>query len=176
MPDTDSSDIPASGDHAPGSLQLIQSFANTLTTDPDMDRLRSREEAATWLHTAGLLPDDGGLTNSEHAALLRLRNSIKEIATARTDDEEDAEAVAHLTKALADGRVILAADSVNTVQLASAARASYPNIVAAFAIAISGSAEAGTWPRLKACIAPNCGKTFYDGSTASNALRCPDHV
>lgn len=133
-------------DSSPGPLDLIQSLANTVT---DGDRLRTREEAAGWLHEAGLLPEGGGVSNSEHAALLRLRDSIRDVLAAHTQGREDADAAARLTRALVDGRLVLTVDPASTVRLASAARASYPNIVAAIAIAIAEAAADGTWPRLK---------------------------
>jgi hypothetical protein len=56
-----------------GPLQLIQTFANTLGGSPATDQLGTREEAAAWLRAARLLPAEAGLSNSEHAALVRLR-------------------------------------------------------------------------------------------------------
>jgi hypothetical protein len=125
----------ASGDPAP--LHLIQSFAGTLSADPDTDPLRSRETAPGWLRTAGLLPAEAGLTTSEHAALLRLRTSIRDVLAAHADGREDAEAAARLTKALADGRLVLVIGPASTVRLAS-----YPNLVAAIAIAMAKSVTA----------------------------------
>ena len=98
MPHLDSS---ASGDSAsgdPAPLHLIRSFAGTLSADQDTDPLRSREAAAAWLRTAGLLPAEVGLTTSEHAALLRLRTSIRDVLAAHAGGREDAEAAARLTK------------------------------------------------------------------------------
>ena len=143
-------DYPASSDPDPDPAppHLIQSFASTLSADPDTDPLRTREAAAAWLRTAGLLPAEAGLTTSEHAALLRLRTSIRDVLAAHADGRADAEAAARLTKALADGRLVLTVAAASTVRLASAARASYPNLVAAIAVAIAESAASGTWPRL----------------------------
>jgi predicted RNA-binding Zn ribbon-like protein len=67
-------------------------------------------------------------------------------------------------------------DAASLVQLASAARASYPGVVAAIAVAIAEAAAAGTWLRLKACAAPGCGLAFYDHSAASDARTCDEHV
>jgi hypothetical protein len=122
---------------------MIQSLARTLRPDQDADLLRSREEAAAWLHKAGLLPADAGLSNSEHAALLRLRDSIRDALAARAEGRADDDADARLTRALADGRLVLTIGQNGAPRLASAARASYPNLVAAVAIAI---AESGDWP------------------------------
>jgi hypothetical protein len=147
MPHLDSH---ADGDSARGdltSLHLIQSFAGTPSANPDTDPLRSRETAADWLRTAGLLPAEAGLTTSEHAALLRLRTSIRDVLAAHAAGRADAEAATRLTKALADGRLVLTVGPAGSVRLASAARASYPNLVAEIAIAMAESAASGTWPR-----------------------------
>ena len=142
-------------DPAPGPLHLVQSLANTLSadpqstdprTDPQADLLSTREEAAAWLRAVGLLAAEAGLSNSEHAALLRLRESVREVLAAHAGGRQDAAAAARLTKALAEGRLVVIVDPASTVRLASAARASYPGIVAAFAVAIAESATAGTWP------------------------------
>ena len=133
-------------DHASGPLRLVQSFANTLSAEPGADLLGTREEAAAWLHAAALLPAKAGLSNSEHAALLRLRESVRDVLAAHADGREDAEAAARLTRALAEGRLVVTVDAASTVRLASAARASYPSVVAAIAVAIADAAAAGTWP------------------------------
>ena len=138
---------------APSPAQLIQSLARTLSADQETDLLSSREEAAAWLRTAALLPAEAGLSNSEHAALLRLRDSIRDVLAAHADGRQDAAAAARLTKALADGRLVLTVDAVRTPQLASAARASYPNLVAEVAVAIAAAAADGAWPPRKLALA-----------------------
>jgi predicted RNA-binding Zn ribbon-like protein len=160
-------------DPASGALHLIQSFANTLSAEPDTDLLGTREEAAAWLHAAALLPAETGLTNSEHAALLRLREAVRDVLAAHGDGRLDAEAAGRLTKTLAEGRLIVTVDPASTVRLASAARASYPSVVAGIAVAVADSAAAGAWLDLKSCQAPHCGRAFYDDSGSS---RCPAHT
>ena len=159
-----------------GPLQLIQVFANTLGVSPATDQLGTREEAAAWLRAAELLAADAGLSNSEYAALLRLRESIRDVLAAHTRGREDGDAAARLTKALADGRLVLTVDAASAVHLASAARSSYPNLVADIAVAIAGSAASGAWPRLKACSAPQCGQAFYDESGSAGARTCSAHA
>ena len=158
-----------------GPLQLIQAFANTLGASPDADQLGTREQAPDWLRAAGLLPAEAGLSNSEYAALLRLRESIRDVLAAHTGGREDVDAAARLTRALADGRLVLTVDPASAVRLASAARASYPNLVAAVAIAIAGSTVSGGWPRLKSCSYPQCGQAFFDETDPPSAIRCAAH-
>ncbi|HEY7265553.1 MAG TPA: ABATE domain-containing protein [Trebonia sp.] len=166
----------ADGGHpAPGPLVLVQSLANTLRASQEGDPLGAREDAAEWLLAAGLLPAGSALSNSDHAALLRLRESLRDFLAARTDGRQD-DAAARLTKALADGRVVVTVDPPGAIGLASAARASYSSLVAAIAVAIAESAAAGTWPRLKSCSAAGCGVAFYDGSDSAAAARCAAHA
>jgi hypothetical protein len=138
-------------DAAPGPLSLVQSLANA-------DSLDTREEAAAWLRAASLWPAESGLSGSEHAALLRLRDAVRDTLAAHTDGREDAEAATRLTKTLAEGRLVVTVDAASRVQLATAARSSYPSVVAAFAVAIAETAAAGTWLRLKF----RAGQASYD--------------
>jgi predicted RNA-binding Zn ribbon-like protein len=156
--------------------QLIQSFANTRSSESETDLLGTREQADDWLRGAGLLPDGTGLTGSEHGALLRLRDSLRDVLAAHTDGREDDAAAARLTKALADGRLVLTVDPASTVGLASAARASYSSVVASVAVAVAEAAASGAWLRLKSCSAPGCGQAFLDSSAAFANRDCPVHA
>ena len=104
---------------------LLLSFANT-ARDPETDLLSTRDEAAAWLAAADLLPAESRLSGSDHSALLRLRDSLRDVLAAHTGGREDADAAARLTRALADGRLVLTVDPASTIGLASAARASSP--------------------------------------------------
>ena len=155
-------------DPAPGPLRLVQSFVNTASREA-ADLLATREEAAAWLRAAALLPAESGLSGSEHAALLRLREAVRDSLAAHTGGRDDPEAAARLTKALAEGRLVVTVDAASMVQLASAARASYPGVVAAIAGAIAEAAEAGTWLRLKSRSGSRRGQACYDDPAAAGS-------
>lgn len=120
---------------------LIQSLADTAL--PSEDLLGDRDDAAAWLRTARLLPPDAGLSSSEHNALLRLRDALRDVMAARANAladpnaRSDADAAIRLTRALADGRLVVTVDPAGTSGLASSARASYSNLVASIAIAVA---------------------------------------
>jgi predicted RNA-binding Zn ribbon-like protein len=101
---------------------------------------------------------------------------MRDVLAPHTAGREDAAAAARLTRALADGRLVLTVDPASAVQLASAARASYPNLVALVAIAVAGSAASGAWLRLKSCSAAHCGQVFYDESGSAAARHCSAHA
>ena len=127
---------PAGRASAADALNLITSLADTARASADP--LATREEAAGWLRAAGLLPaEDATLSGSEHGALLRLRDSLRDVLVARTERRPDEAAAARLTRALADGRLVVTVDPAGTAGLASSARAVYSNLVAAIAIAVA---------------------------------------
>src|SRR5436309_16063413 len=85
---------------APGSLHLVQALVNTLNAEYARDLLGTPVEAARWLGAAGLLPGaaahpgaalPGGtaLTGAQHAALLELREAIRQVLSGHIDQRED---------------------------------------------------------------------------------------
>jgi hypothetical protein len=115
---------------------LLGSLAGTVTAD-GTDLLATREEAVPWLRTAGLLPEDAIISGSEHGALLRLRDALRDVLASRTSGVAAPDATARLTRALADGRLVVTVSPAGAAALASSARASYSNTVAAIAIAVA---------------------------------------
>ena len=135
---TDLTPAAASGSAEFGGQGLLASLAGTVTAD-GTDLLGTREEAVPWLRAAGLLPDDAVISGSEHGALLRLRDALRDVVAARASGTADPDATARLTRALADGRLVVTVSPAGRAVLASSARASYSNIVAAIAIAVAAA-------------------------------------
>jgi hypothetical protein len=134
-PSVAGSALPGEGSALRGEA-LLRSLAGTVTAD-GTDLLGTREEAVPWLCAAGLLAADASLTGSEHGALLRLREALRTILAARGAGRSDADAAARLTRALADGRLVVTVSPGGAAVLASSARATYSNLVAAIAIAVA---------------------------------------
>jgi hypothetical protein len=123
-------------DSALGGGNLLRSLAGTAAAD-GTDLLAARDSAVPWLRTAGLLPGDAMLSGSEHGALLRLRDALRDVLAARAAGSRDEDAAARLARALADGRLVVTVSPDGAAGLASSARASYSNLVAAVAIAVA---------------------------------------
>ena len=115
---------------------MLASLAGTVAAD-GTDLLGTREEAVPWLRAAGLLPADAVISNSEHGALLRLRDALREVLDARASGMAAPDAGARLTRALADGRLVVTISPAGKAVLVSSARASYSNAVAAIAVAVA---------------------------------------
>ena len=126
---------PVTADSALGGEDLLRLLAGTAADGTD--QLGTRESAVPWLRTAGLLPGDAILSGSEHGALLRLRDSLRDMLAARAAGRADSGAAARLSRALADGRLVVTVAPDGAAGLASSARATYSNLVAAVAIAVA---------------------------------------
>jgi hypothetical protein len=122
------------------SDHLIASFISS------GDSLVSHEDANAWLRANQLVPDGAGLSNSEHAALLRLHEALLDVLIAMRNGTDDPDAAARLTRALAEGRLVVTVDDAGAITLNTAARAVYPSVVAAIAVAIARASAAGEWP------------------------------
>ena len=83
------------------------------------------------------MPAGAALSGSEHGALLRLRDALRDTQAARAAGLPNEDAAARLTRALADGRLVVTVQPAGTALLASSARASYSNAVAGIAIAVA---------------------------------------
>jgi hypothetical protein len=131
--------------------ELLQSFAGTLTAGPDSsDVLAARETAIPWLRSAGLIPADAMVSGNEHAALLRLRDAIRDALASHAagGSGDNSDIAMRLTRALSDGRLVVTIEHNGGVKLATAARSVYPSVVAAIAVAIAEADAAGEWLKL----------------------------
>ena len=126
----------ATGNAVLGGEALLRSLAGTVTGD-GTDLLSTREGAVPWLRQAGLMPAGGTLTGSEHGALLRLRDALRDVFAVRAAEGTEADPAARLTRALADGRLVVTVSPDGAAGLASSARAPYSNLVAAVAVAVA---------------------------------------
>lgn len=115
---------------------LVRALAESVS-GPDGDVLADRGSAVSWLRSAGLLAEDAEITGSEHAALLRLRDALRDVRSARERRREAPEAAGRLSRALADGRLVVTVTPAGRVKLVSSARAPYSSVVAAIAIAVA---------------------------------------
>jgi Putative stress-induced transcription regulator len=133
---TDHTPSVSSGNAELAGQGLLGSLARTVTDD-GTDLLGTREEAVPWLRAAGLLPEDAIISGSEHGALLRLRDALRDVLAARASGVAAPDATARLTRALADGRLVVTVSPAGAAVLASSARASYSNTVAVIAISVA---------------------------------------
>jgi predicted RNA-binding Zn ribbon-like protein len=147
-------------DAAPGELELVRAFVNTLDVEDGVDELDSPRALATWLWDRGLLRGRGA-TQADLANARRLREALRALLLANNGVSTRKEAALTLSRTAARARLVFRFDpdgGVHVEPTAAGVDAALGRIVAV----VSAAMGAGTWSRLKACRAEECGWAFYD--------------
>jgi predicted RNA-binding Zn ribbon-like protein len=149
------------GPPAPGRLQLVERFCNTV--DPEHGREVLHEPAALrrLLCELGLLDRDATVTAADLAAALDLRDRIRALALANNGQPTDA--------SLEAGLVVRVDDSGAALE---APRRDVDGALAELVGIVYTAVADGTWMRLKACRAELCGWLFYDRSRNRSGVWC----
>jgi predicted RNA-binding Zn ribbon-like protein len=158
---------------APGELELVREFVNTLEVDGETRReeLRTPELLEAWLKERDLLPPSAGLNDHDLARALELREALRGILLAHNGapvGREPFEAFDAIA-ADADLRVRIVGD--DTVRL-DPTGSGLDGAIGRIAAIVYRSEIEGTWPRLKACAADDCQWAFYDASRNRSGTWC----
>jgi predicted RNA-binding Zn ribbon-like protein len=151
---------------APGPLRLVQEFVNTLDAEAGEDLLADRRTFTAWLHEQE--PAVTGPPPSDHdiAAATELREALRALLHVNAGGKPDADAAALVNRMSAEApvRVELGPDGAVTLH--------GDGILAAVLAAAATAMLDGSWPRLKACVDPDCGWAFYDRSRNRSGQWC----
>jgi predicted RNA-binding Zn ribbon-like protein len=165
---------------APGRLELVRAFVNTLDIEEGTDALGSPAALTAWLAGHGLpanggdgpRPDLAAATGAHLAQAVALREALREILRAHVGEKHPAAAAVSDLDSLAAGlpfRLEVGSDGV--VSTAPAGRGPVAGMAALLLIAAQ-AATLGTWARLKVCSADDCQWAFYDRSPTKSGCWC----
>lgn len=168
---------------APGRLETVRRFVNTLDIDAGTDALATPDDLAGWLRPASLLPGDTpaapGDAPAEPGDLARavaVREALREALAANHGGEPiPSGALAVLNDAAARAGLT----AILTARGGWRPRPSAGGIDGAIGglLALVGDAMAeGTWSRLKVCVNDTCRWAFYDESRARTGKWCSMQV
>ena len=158
---------------APGELEHVQAFVNTIDLEGGADELTRPDELAGWLTQrdpapAGLVATDDDL---EHA--IALREALRAVLQAHNGGTGfvDGVPMRELNAAAARSNVRLQFDKTGTGTLEPEADGVDGALGRLLAIADRSAAE-GTWVRLKACRDETCAWAFYDHTKNRSGAWC----
>jgi predicted RNA-binding Zn ribbon-like protein len=154
---------------APGRLELIRAFVNTLDAARGPEQLERPADARDWLVGHGLASEDLRLGAAGLARTLQLREAFRSLLLANggAPGEPGANAILNDVAARAGLRPRLAEDG--TAEL-TAATHGLDAALGALAAVMFDAIAAGTWGRLRAC--PTCQWAFYDTSRNRSSRWC----
>ncbi len=153
---------------APGELEFVRQFVNTLDIEAGTDRLSDPTAYRGWAGEHGIY---GSATNTELTFARELREALRAALIANHDR---APLPARVIDALNDAAhrsqlsVRFTPNGVKLVSDAVGIEAVYGRVVAA----VTAAMENETWQRLKACVADDCQWGFYDTSRSRTGQWC----
>jgi len=155
---------------APGRLELLRTFVNTVDLESEVDQLASPEQLSAWLIERGLLPAGAALGAADLTTAIAFREALREVLEGNAGHADASAALARL-----DGiasRVPLRVRIADRVRLEPEGDAGVNLAIGTFLAIIYEAVTQGTWARLKACRDDACRWAFYDSSRNRSGVWC----
>lgn len=166
--------------HAPGELEFVRGFVNSLDIEAGVDRFRDAAAWAEWVVWAGSAEqtEQAGQTGQVDEADLAFARDLREALRAGLLANHDAHGPAALparTAALLTEAARRAGTEVrfgdSGLRLASGSAGAQAVLGRVVAVVAAATAD-GTWARLKACRNDTCQWAFYDRSRSRTGQWC----
>jgi predicted RNA-binding Zn ribbon-like protein len=154
---------------APGELELVRAFVNTLEVEDGSDALARPADLLAWLKAHGL-PQGSSAGREELDRARRLREAFRSLMRGNNGLSVRKEAAATLDRAARRSGVHLrfGLDGARAEPSARGVDAALGRLVAIVAAAMAD----GSWSRLKACRADDCQWAFYDHAKNRSRTWC----
>jgi predicted RNA-binding Zn ribbon-like protein len=156
---------------APGALELVERLVNTLDVDADADELGSPDALGDWLAANGLATADVAWTQEDLDRVVDLRECLRELLLANTGGAPDPAAVASVVALGRRAPLAVTMDAEGRTVLEPVGDGVEAVLGRLLAIVAEAQA-AGTWSRMKACLAEDCHWAFYDSSRNRSRTWC----
>ncbi|HET7170026.1 MAG TPA: CGNR zinc finger domain-containing protein [Gaiellales bacterium] len=156
---------------APGALLIVQELVNTLDVEAGTDAIETPAGLRDWLRDRSLAPADLRPTDDEIARMAEFREALRGLLRANNGDPVDPEALRSLNRA-GRGGLRVRFDDDGTAALVPQPEEPIAAVVGSIVAIVFTSIADGTFARLKACPARDCGWAFYDLSKNRSARWC----
>jgi predicted RNA-binding Zn ribbon-like protein len=156
---------------APGELELVRSFVNTLDHETSADELAEASALHAWLTARGLLERGAGTSETEFRRTIAVREAIRALLVANNGGLLDPNAASVLERAARWSRLTVVFDAAGRIAV-EPGRSGVAGAVGRLLAIISRAMAEGTWTHLKACASANCAWAFYDHTRNGSGRWC----
>jgi predicted RNA-binding Zn ribbon-like protein len=161
---------------APGELEHVRAFVNTLDVDGASEQLASATDLGDWLINHGLAPAGARATRADLRRARELRESIRSVLLAHTAaTPAPPEALRTFDQIAARARLTLRFDERGGARLEPVA-AGVDGALGRLLRIIQDAIADGTWLRMKACREHTCEWAFYDHTKNRSGTWCTMQV
>jgi predicted RNA-binding Zn ribbon-like protein len=161
----------ATNQTAPGELELVREFVNSLDRETGVDELSGARQLGEWLAERELVPAGTRLSGADLRRAVELREALRGLLLANNGvplRDADVEIVDRET-ASAELAVRLRGEGATELEPRGTG---LDAAVGRLAAIVFEATVNGTWTRLKACPADDCQWAFYDHSRNRSGTWC----
>jgi predicted RNA-binding Zn ribbon-like protein len=158
---------------APGRLEQVRAFVNTLDVEAGTDELSSPAALTRWLRSHDLIRSQLGAATEENLRqAIAVREGLRAVLLGHAGRRHQGQMpVSDLRAAAAGLAARLEIGDDGTVKPVPDGEAGAAGLSALLLVAAE-AATLGTWPRLKICRADDCRWAFYDRSPTKSGCWC----
>jgi predicted RNA-binding Zn ribbon-like protein len=158
--------------HAPGALEQVRAFVNTLDIEQDAEQWEDPAALADWLVEHELAPRGLWATRGDLARALELREALRAVLLAHNGAKPaPAEARDALDDAACRANVRLRFGTGCEASL-EAQSSGVAGALGRLLVIVQASVADGSWSRLKACRERACEWAFYDHTRNRSGAWC----
>ncbi len=158
-------------DDAPGDLELVRAFVNTVDLEAGPEQLTDPAALAAWLRTHGLIAEADPVGGDDLQRALRLREALRALCWAN-NGADLAPAAAETLDGAAERAGLRVRFRASGAAEVAPSRGGVDGAWGRMLAIVAESMRAGTWSRLKACRSEVCGWAFYDRSRNRSGAWC----
>jgi predicted RNA-binding Zn ribbon-like protein len=155
---------------APGELELVRDFVNTLDVLPDTDEIEDLPSLTSWLVEHRLVATPPALSDEDIARGRSLREALCVLLLANAGFPLPGEAPEAFDDAVGSARLRARACEGRRVELLPANAEGLEHAIGRLVSIVYAAQQDGTWPRLKACA--ECHWALYDHTKNRSAAWC----
>ena len=157
---------------APGELELVREFVNTVDLDDGPELLNEPSDLVAWLVDRGLAPAGLRATDADLARAVAVREALRAVLFAHNGGPPPPEptlATLDDVSCRADVRLRFGRDEIATLEPKAAG---VDGALGRILAVVHDSIATGTWERLKACRRDECEWAFYDHTKNRSGAWC----
>lgn len=167
-----SEDVPSHRQPAPGALEVVRAFVNTLDVEDGVDDVATPDALTAWLRERELVGPGETVTRADVRRAAELREALREVLLGNHGGYDvDPAATATLEDAARRARLELRFGADGTAR-PEPSRAGVDGALGRLLAIVAAAQADGTWQRLKSCPADDCRWAFYDRSRNRSAVWC----
>lgn len=168
---------PGGREAAPGSLALVQAFANTYAEEGQFrwEAIGDPDSLRSWLSRRGLLAEGERVGEADVARAKEARKALRSLLAANNGRRADPAAIRALNLAAERARLTVRFGADGRAKLEPGA-GGVDGALGRVLAAVHAGMEEGSWERLKSCANATCGWAFYDRSKNRSGRWCSMEV